>query len=137
MTVHDILSDLVATTSSSSTARQTVIDPGGGGTNHHSAAQHADLDGRIDSLLRAFEAECQSRFANAISADHFTALLCTLLGAEILACYCATTPQGQDDIARGGESRKMLSCLYSNGPIGFMLCNPTEVHPKFRFEADK
>jgi hypothetical protein len=137
MPVHDILANLVATASSSSTARQTAIDPGGGGTNQHSAAQHADLDGRIDSLLRAFEAECQSRFANAVSADHFTALLCTLLAAEILACYCATRPQGQDDIARRGESRKMLSCLYSNGPIGFMLCNPMEVHPNFAFEADK
>lgn len=137
MPVHDILSDLLAAASSSSTARQTAVDPGGGSSSQHSAPQHANLDGRADALLRAFEAECQSQFANAVSADHFTALLCTLLGADLLACYCATTPEGQDDIAPGGESRKMLSCLYSNGPIGFMLCNPIEVHPTFTFEADK
>ena len=125
MTVEDILIDLVQIPG------QTTVDPGGGGAPHHSLTARSNLDSHLDRLLRAFETECQSRVRKegTSAADHFTGLLCAILAAEILMCYCATAPTSERNGALDWRLRyrKCLSSLYSEDCIGFIVCNPSEV----------
>jgi len=126
MTFEDILSNLFPA------SRQTAADPGRGrGPLPPPFSAQGNLDTQLDRLLRAFESECQSWVRNegASVADHFTGLLCTILAAEILVCYCATMSAGEQNgsLDRRRGYRKCLSSLYSEGTIGFIVCNPSEV----------
>jgi hypothetical protein len=119
MPLDEILADLLARTGGDA------VDD----ANSDMSTEMTDSDGvqvsTADRLVLALEKLVNSKYRDPGTGIHFVGLLLTLFAAEMVSTYWRR--EGHSREAAMTDPPRMLSTLYSNDFVAFLLSHPTEV----------
>jgi hypothetical protein len=95
------------------------------------STEMTDSDGvqvsTADRLVRALEKLVNSKYRDPGTGIHFVGLLLTLFAAEMVSAYWRREGHSREGLNTMTDPARMLSALYSNDFVAFVLSHPTEV----------
>ena len=85
---------------------------------------------RPEALIVALERECKLVYNERGEGIHFVGLLLAIFAAELVSGYWASN-RVRVRVGSDHERQRLVSCLYSEKEVAFVLAHPTKVLSQF------
>lgn len=96
----------------------------------HSSSEIEPFASRPEALIVALERECKLVYNGRGEGIHFVGLLLAIFAAELVSGYWASN-RVRVRVGSDHERKRLVSCLYSEKEVAFVLTHPTMVLSQF------
>jgi hypothetical protein len=82
----------------------------------------------VGEVMDVLERECRELYTDTGNGIHFVGVLLAVLVAEVVSRWWERRERREESPRDKGPAR-MVTCLYSNDRVAFVLSHPSDVHP--------